>query len=164
MLNELHLVENHEGEAVTDSRKVAEYFAKQHKNVLRDIDQLIKDIAGSNLSQPQTMFKEVAYINEKNHQPFRMYEMNKDGFTLLAMGFDGRQALQFKLNYISRFNDMQAYIEQERETDVLSPLYHSPKLSYSDPKLMIDVARETSDKVLKEELLQEAGKRLLNVK
>ncbi|WP_419154277.1 Rha family transcriptional regulator [Weissella viridescens] len=164
MLNELHLVENHEGEAVTDSRKVAEYFGKQHKDVLRTIDQLLEEIDSVKLRHSSTMFKEVAYISEKSHRPFRMYEMNKDGFTLLAMGFTGPQALKFKLNYINRFNDMEGYIEQRHENDTLSPLYKSSgqKFNHTNPKLMMEIARETSDEVLKEQLLHEAGERLLN--
>ena len=38
--------------------------------------------------------------------------MNKDGFTLLAMGFTGKKAMQFKLNYIQAFNQMEKVIQE----------------------------------------------------
>lgn len=46
------------------------------------------------------------YITQ-NGRTFRSYDMNRDGFTLLTMGFNGREALAFKLAYISRFNEME---------------------------------------------------------
>lgn len=46
------------------------------------------------------------YITQ-NGRTVRSYDMNRDGFTLLTMGFNGRDALAFKLAYISRFNEME---------------------------------------------------------
>ena len=43
-----------------------------------------------------------------------MYIMNRDGFTLLAMGFTGQKALQFKLDYIDAFNKMEQTIRNTR--------------------------------------------------
>ena len=41
----------------------------------------------------------------------RVYDMTRDGFTLLAMGFTGAKALQFKLAYIAAFNEMEAKLK-----------------------------------------------------
>ncbi len=41
-----------------------------------------------------------------------MYLMDRDGFTLLAMGFTGAKALQFKLAYIQAFNEMEAKLKK----------------------------------------------------
>ena len=59
------------------------------------------------------MFVETTYLSGKQQeQP--MYIMNRDGFTLLAMGFTGQKALQFKLDYIDAFNKMEQTIRNTR--------------------------------------------------
>lgn len=59
------------------------------------------------------MFSESTYLNEQNkEQP--MFVMNQDGFTLLAMGFNGKKAMEFKLKYIEAFNAMKKQIEQSK--------------------------------------------------
>ncbi|WP_370649558.1 ORF6C domain-containing protein [uncultured Limosilactobacillus sp.] len=44
----------------------------------------------------------------------RIYYMNRDGFSLLAMGFTGKKALQFKLKYIDAFNQMEKQLQQQK--------------------------------------------------
>ena len=58
------------------------------------------------------MFQKSTYTNEQNGQTYPMYLMNRDGFTLLAMGFTGKKALQFKLAYIDAFNTMEAELNR----------------------------------------------------
>ena len=50
-----------------------------------------------------------------------MIFMNRDGFTLLAMGFTGKKALEFKLKYIKAFNDMETHIKKQLDMSNLSP-------------------------------------------
>ena len=95
------LVIMHEHQAVTSSLQVTETFEKEHKNVLRDIETLKKDVL--NFEQ---MFFETTEPDSYN-RPRKVYLMNRDGFTLLAMGFTGSKALQFKLKYIEAFNQME---------------------------------------------------------
>ena len=60
------------------------------------------------------MFSESTYLNEQNkEQP--MFIMNQDGFTLLAMGFTGSKAMEFKLKYIAAFNKMKKEIEASKQ-------------------------------------------------
>jgi Rha family phage regulatory protein len=92
----------HDKQAVTTSLQVAESFGKEHKNVIRDIENLLES-GGSKLSSQ--MFAISAYANRGKQYP--MYYMNRDGFTLLAMGFTGSKALQFKLQYIDAFNQLE---------------------------------------------------------
>ena len=54
-----------------------------------------------------SMFVESSYIHSQNSKEYPMFIMNRDGFTLLTMGFTGQKALQFKLDYISAFNKME---------------------------------------------------------
>ena len=97
---------------LTNSKLVAEVFGKEHRNVVRDIKNLIE---GGVLKNEQTqMFEETTYINEQNKQSYTMFIMNQDGFTLLAMGFNGKKAMEFKLKYIEAFNAMKRQIEQSK--------------------------------------------------
>ena len=97
---------------LTNSKLVAEVFGKEHRNVVRDIKNLIE---GGMLKNEQTpMFEETTYINEQNKQSYPMFIMNQDGFTLLAMGFNGKKAMEFKLKYIEAFNAMKRQIEQSK--------------------------------------------------
>lgn len=101
-----NLVIMHDRQAVTTSLKVAETFGKNHNHVMRDIKNLIEQ-SGSPILARQ-MFAESAYANRGKHYP--MYYMNRDGFTLLAMGFTGKQAMGFKLQYIEAFNSMERQV------------------------------------------------------
>lgn len=97
-------------QAVISSLLIAEKFGKEHKHVLDAIRELIKGCA-ENSADP--MFEETTYINERNKQAYPMFLMNRDGFTLLAMGFTGKKAMQFKLEYIKAFNKMEAIIKEQ---------------------------------------------------
>jgi len=90
-------------QAVTSSLDVAETFSKRHDHVLRDLDEL-KEGVTQNWGD---LFWEDTYIHPQNKQPYRIIYMNRDGFTLLAMGFNGKKAMSFKLKYIQAFNHME---------------------------------------------------------
>lgn len=93
---------------LTNSKLVAEVFEKEHKNVMQSIRKLMEGTAQN--SAVHQMFSESTYLNEQNkEQP--MFIMNQDGFTLLAMGFNGKKAMEFKLKYIEAFNKMKKEIE-----------------------------------------------------
>jgi len=93
----------------TTSKNIAEYFGKEHKNVLRDIQGLgvPKDFRRLN-------FERTYYENgqSKRHP---MYIITRDGFTILAMGFTGKKAMQFKIAYIEAFNGMEAQLKRQYE-------------------------------------------------
>lgn len=102
------LVIMNNNQAVTTSLVLAEVFEKKHQHVLRDIDAL-KDL--SNFGQ---MFFE---SNEPDSygRNRRIYFMNRDGFTLIAMGYTGSKAMEFKLKYIDAFNRMEEQIKSESQ-------------------------------------------------
>ncbi|CAC9802747.1 hypothetical protein IE163AEPC_01958 [Enterococcus faecalis] len=97
-------------QAVTSSLQVAETFGKEHKVVLKAIDELKEGVAQNYAD----LFYEDTYIHPQNKQSYRQVIMNRDGFTLLAMGFTGQKALQFKLKYIEAFNQMEKEIQQPK--------------------------------------------------
>lgn len=94
---------------ITTSRNVASNFGKQHKNVLQAIDELKTGLAENSAN----LFYESEYVHHQNKQSFREVLMTKDGFTLLAMGFTGKRALEFKLAYIERFNEMERQLQNK---------------------------------------------------
>lgn len=105
------LIEIENGQPVTTSLKVAEIFGKLHKNVLRDIQEKILPHVSSDFAQLN--FEPSSYVNEQNkHQP--MYYITRDGFTMLAMGYTGPKAMQFKEMYINEFNKMAAMLQKKR--------------------------------------------------
>lgn len=95
-------------QAVTTSLQVAKNFEKRHDNVLRDIENLHKDVLNF-----EEMFIESTELDSYGRNR-HIYYMNRDGFSLLAMGFTGKKALQFKLKYIDAFNQMEKQLQQQK--------------------------------------------------
>lgn len=90
-------------EAVTTSLLVADMFGKRHDNVMRAVSGLLT------FEESKKMFISGTYINAQGHkQP--MFYMNRDGFMLLAMGFNGKRAIEWKFKFIEAFNQMENYI------------------------------------------------------
>lgn len=100
------LIQVKENKTVTTSLLVAEKFGKNHSHVLRDINNLILKIEENPILDAPRFFEKSEYITEQNKKA-SMYYLNRDGFTLLAMGFTGKEALEWKLKYIQAFNEME---------------------------------------------------------
>src|SRR5699024_3680362 len=103
-MNNLVIMKNQQ--AVTTSLQVAEAFGKNHQHVLEAIDNLTVEN-----STVKNMFLEDVYVNSRGRK-YRQVVMNRDGFTLLAMGFTGIKAMQFKIKFIKAFNEMEEQIKQ----------------------------------------------------
>ena len=97
-------------QVVTTSLKVAEVFEKEHKHVLDAVRRLMRSAENSAVIQ---MFQESIYLDEQGKER-PMFIMNRDGFTLLAMGFNGKKALDFKVEYINAFNKMEAELKSQQ--------------------------------------------------
>ena len=102
MLVEIKTVNKEEVTVVT-SLDIAETFGKEHRNVLADIRNIQSDISSAEFS---ALFYESSYVGA-NGKKNPMYYMNRDGFTLLVMGYNGEKAMKFKLAYIRQFNAME---------------------------------------------------------
>ena len=130
-------------EAVCSSLDVSRSFGKRHDNVLRAIGGLLEN------EETQKMFKKSNYGDSQNKQKYPMYLMNRDGFSLLVMGFTGKKALDWKLKYINAFNQMEKIIRERQsqswiesrsvgklsrkaETDVLKQLVEYAKQQGSE--------------------------------
>lgn len=122
-------------EAVTTSLQVAESFEKKHRHVLTAIDELKEGVA----ENWADLFWEDTYIHPQNKQSYRIIYMNRDGFSLLAMGFTGKKALNFKLQYIEAFNKM--------EKEIKDPLTLLPKTKREMALLALAANEETNERV-----------------
>lgn len=119
-MDQLVIIQNRQ--AVTTSLQIAESFEKQHKDVLESIDSLVKGLAENPAYSNSPMFHEGTYEHPQNKQQYRMFYMNRDGFTLLAMGFTGQKAIQFKLAYIQAFNEMERKLTQPTAAELIAML------------------------------------------
>lgn len=109
MENKIIQLENKNGVAVVSSRVVAKDFGKQHSHVLRDIDNIK---ATSTIQNWTLLFIESQY-KASNGKMNKEYLLTRDGFSLLVMGFTGKEALQWKLQYIEAFNKMEEQIKNQ---------------------------------------------------
>lgn len=128
-----------DGEVFATSRDVAAFFGKEHRHVLRDIDNLIKEqpeLAEGGLPN----FGHTPYVEESNGQTYRMYTMTRTGFTLLAMGFTGPKALKWKLRYIEAFDAMERALREPLAVPDLS-----------DPAVLIQLLTEHASKRIEAE-------------
>lgn len=100
-----------DGVVRANSRDIAKTFDKEHRNVMQAIDNLIAQAPELRLLNFQQASYSVAGPNG-GEASYRCYEMNRDGFTLLAMGFTGSKALKWKLAYIDAFNRMEAALRE----------------------------------------------------
>jgi Rha family phage regulatory protein len=106
------------GIPTTTSLKVAELFAKSHKNVLRDIERVLSQVS-ENFGRLN--FELSSYANQQGKkQP--MYLLTKDGVCFLVMGYTGEKASQFKEAYIEAFNCMERQLEAQRTAPAVPPL------------------------------------------
>lgn len=88
------------GQVVTTSLRVAEYFGKAHGKVLRAIETL-----GCSAGFNQANFGSIEYIDARGRCQ-KAYQMTKDGWMFLVMGFTGKKAAAIKERFIAAFNWM----------------------------------------------------------
>ncbi len=91
---------------------MAERFGKRHDVVLRNIENVISDMDSETT---KLWFQKSTYKSQDNNKNYPMYFMNRDGFSLLVMGFTGKKAFEWKVEYIKAFNKME-FIIRERST------------------------------------------------
>lgn len=111
-------IQNKDGVAVVSSRVVAFDFDKRHDHVLRDINNIIE----SNTTQNWGLLFIESQYKASNGKMNKEYLLTRDGFSLLVMGFTGKEALQWKLQYIEAFNKMEEQIKQQQSQVAHSPM------------------------------------------
>ena len=103
-------ITTYNGSLVVSSRRVADNFGKQHKHVL----EAIENIKAEN-SALMDMFYETSY-KAGTGKSYKEYLMNRDGFSLLVMGFTGKEAMEWKIKYINAFNEMERKLAKPQLT------------------------------------------------
>lgn len=97
---------------VTTSHTIAQHFGKRHADVMRAIENL-KASLPPRYERTFALIQTKVDLGEGRSRIDPAYEVSRDGFTLLAMGFTGAKALQFKLAYIDAFNAMEARLRAD---------------------------------------------------
>lgn len=139
MNNEL-VFQGENNQALTNSLLVAEKFEKNHSDVVRAIDNLLEKADSSDfqcdakLNIHDIFYSYMEDVPQPNGgiKPAKRYVMNRDGFTLLTMGFTGKKAMKFKLDYIAAFNAM-----EKKLNELQSPL----------PRTYSEALRQLADEV-----------------
>ena len=110
-MNELVYLKNNA--AVCDSLQVAEKFGKRHDKLIAEIRRMYGELIGKRTPRNggAKFFFESTYENRGKRYP--MFLMTRDGFSLLVMGFTGKNALEWKLQYIRAFNQMEKLIQEK---------------------------------------------------
>lgn len=107
-----------DGQITTTSLQVAEHFGKRHADVLRAIKDLLKELPkGYRRNFALIQIETDLGMGRTRKDP--AYRMTRDGFALLAMGFTGKEALQWKLAYIDAFNKMEKVLLEQRQAAAL---------------------------------------------
>lgn len=143
-----NLVQVTDGKVVVSSRQVAEHFGKLHKDVLAGIENIRAENSALTL-----MFDKTSYTAGTG-KSYPEYLMNRDGFSLLVMGFTGRKSLEWKIKYIQAFNAMEKELRNSGVPYVLIMKYHKkhPVLSSADVAALLHVTRETVTQTLQQPL------------
>ena len=97
----------------TTSLKVAEHFHKRHTHVLDSSNRLIAELP-EDIGEPN--FRLTSYTDRWNRRK-DMYELTHDGFALLAMGFTGKKALEWKVDFLRAFREMEQRLNELREKE-----------------------------------------------
>ena len=128
-LNPNYALYRKDNKAFCDSLQVAETFKKEHKNIIRDIENLHCSVEFNKLNFERTNYKDSLGRKQKK------YLMTKDGFTFLVMGYKGKKAAEFKEAYIKRFNDMAEFITVLTDVKKDFPEFtEAVKLAHAEPK------------------------------
>lgn len=108
---------------ITTSRIVAEQFDKKHKDVLEAVENIVEQMASnqeSGIFRSLDLFQKSYYEVKGQMRKYPMYTMTRDGFSLLAMGFTGKKALEFKLKFINEFNRMEETLKKLADKGTLA--------------------------------------------
>ncbi|MCM3619197.1 Rha family transcriptional regulator [Sutcliffiella horikoshii] len=130
--NSLVYIEN--DRPLTDSLRIAEAFEKKHDKVLRDIRNL-KCSEEFRLAN----FGESSYTNQQGRK-MPLFIISHDGFAILAMGWNGEKAMEFKERYIHEFNRTRQILESQQQKKLLLELeQRNTLLSYEQRLIQLEI-------------------------
>jgi len=161
-MNELVKITN--GKVTVNSKMVADVFGKNHRDVIRDVRDLIKKSGNFG----ERAFAPSSYKSLQN-KDLPCFEITRDGFSLLAMGFTGVKAIEWKIKYINAFNEMERMLSGENS--VMKQLNMAMKIMTEDKEIASRCGSGLSkwkdirkDHIAKVEDLRQKAQLLLNFK
>ena len=135
------------------SRMLAEGLGKEHRNVLRDLEKIIKGLLKCEHT-PQNLIIPSTYINEQNKQEYKQYKLTKDGFTLYMFNVQG--FVDFKMAYIQKFNEMERALVRTQKSIETIRMESSNDFALKrieDRKIQADIL-EAQKKYIEKELVK----------
>lgn len=125
-----------DGDAFCSTLQLAEEFEKRHKDIIETVRRLISTPEQGERCKPY--FRPTSFLVPQPNGGTRKepaYFMSRDGFVLLTMGFTGKKALKFKLDYIARFNEMESFIKSLAAIRDEHPAFtEAVMLAHEEPK------------------------------
>jgi len=115
----------HNGNVITTSTQVARFFHKRHADVIRSIKNLELEMSEEERQRNFALTSQQIAGPRGATRQEPMYQLTRDGFMLLAMGFTGKEALRWKLAYIAAFNRMEAELQKPAYDPARIQLAHS---------------------------------------
>ena len=97
----MEIVKSNDGKLSTTSKIICDAFGKVHRNVIRDIELLecSEEFRALNFEQ--------SFYTSPQNKKIKCYNITRDGFSFLCMGFTGKKAGKWKESYIAAFNQME---------------------------------------------------------
>ena len=110
------MIQAEDGVPFTTSLAIAQAFEKEHKNVLRDIQNLECSPKFLELNFELYEYSRDLGIGVREYPAYRL---TRDGFAFLAMGFTGKKAAAWKERFLEAFNAMEAaLLKQQRQKEL----------------------------------------------
>jgi Rha family phage regulatory protein len=123
-----------DGKPFCDSLQIAETFQRQHKHIIRTIEELTAPKSGLTENFQLTNFIE-SFYKDSSGKKNKKYLLTRDGFTMVVMEFKTAKARQFKEMYICRFNQMETFIQSLQTTKIEFPAFTEAVLmAHDEPK------------------------------
>ncbi len=121
-------------QALTSSLLVAEKFGKRHANVIRDIEKLLNTEDEELNSKMSLAFVSSTYVDSTGKGNL-VYIMNRKGFSILVMGYNGVKALRFKSDFYDAFESLEKVLkEQQKPLSQIEILVQSANLLLEQEK------------------------------
>lgn len=121
------LVYMKESAAIADSLGVAKRFNKQHKDIMRRVEAVVNSVEyqqrlAEGHKRNFVIMSRLVNIGNNAKRSESYYEMDRDGFTFLTMGFTGAKAAKWKWDYINAFNKMEEFIKVRSVDDIITDM------------------------------------------
>jgi Rha family phage regulatory protein len=142
-MNELVFIENNQ--VVTDSLTIAEVFDKEHRNVVRDIEnQIVKLIEAGERRFSLLNFERSNYVNDRGRE-YEKFLLTEDAFAIVAMAYTTPEAMKMKVKFVQEFKRMRETLNGVRPLSEREQLVASLKLSLETAEEITEVKGEVKE-------------------